>query len=99
MFLGDMLCLTHKISDRLLNQVQLIAEKVRHTLELAYLLRGPQQETGKAIIEHVCTASIGVALFPDGEANQDDILKQADQAMYQAKEAGRNAFRLYQPVT
>jgi diguanylate cyclase (GGDEF)-like protein/PAS domain S-box-containing protein len=79
-----------------LRQVRLIAEKVRHTVESPYVLRGPQQETGKVVVEHVCTASIGVALFPDGDANQDDILRQADQAMYQAKQAGRNTFRLYQ---
>ena len=42
-----------------------------------------------------CTASIGVALFGKHEASQDDILKWADTAMYQAKEAGCNLIRFY----
>ena len=45
----------------------------------------------RATIEHHCTASIGVALFMDHEAKPEDILHWADSAMYQAKEAGRNA--------
>jgi len=39
---------------------------------------------------HHCSASIGVALFIDHQASQEDILKCADLAMYQAKKEGRN---------
>ncbi|MBK8120042.1 MAG: diguanylate cyclase [Sulfuritalea sp.] len=42
-------------------------------------------------------AQLGVALFVDPEASQDEILKWADTAMYRAKEAGRNPIRLYHP--
>jgi GGDEF domain-containing protein len=41
--------------------------------------------------------SIGVVLFLDPEASQDDLLKWADTAMYQSKLAGRNAVRFYLP--
>ena len=46
-------------------------------------------------VEHYCTASIGIALFIQHEASQDDILKWADKAMYQAKAAGRNQIKFY----
>ena len=42
-----------------------------------------------------CSASIGVVLFIDHEASQDDILKWADAAMYEAKVAGRNTIRFH----
>jgi diguanylate cyclase (GGDEF)-like protein len=41
-------------------------------------------------VEHHCSASIGVTLFIDHEGRPEDILKQADAAMYRAKELGRN---------
>jgi diguanylate cyclase (GGDEF)-like protein len=41
------------------------------------------------------TSSIGIALYPDHGANIDTILKNADSAMYQAKQTGRNQFQLY----
>jgi diguanylate cyclase (GGDEF)-like protein len=47
------------------------------------------------VVEHRCSASIGVALFLSDEASQADILKWADAAMYRAKDAGRNAIRFY----
>lgn len=41
------------------------------------------------------TMSIGVALFPDDGQTLDDLMKQADTAMYQAKHNGGNSFRFY----
>ncbi|MBF0613808.1 MAG: EAL domain-containing protein [Magnetococcales bacterium] len=38
-------------------------------------------------------ASVGIALFPADSTNQETLIKHADMAMYQAKEAGRNTFR------
>lgn len=43
------------------------------------------------------TTSIGITLFPLQAATSTDILKQADTAMYQAKEAGRNTFSFFSP--
>ena len=40
-------------------------------------------------------ASVGVALATTGAETADDLLKQADLAMYQAKNAGRGAFRYF----
>jgi len=43
------------------------------------------------------TPSIGAALFADRNWKIDDLFKQADIAMYQAKKAGRNTFRFFDP--
>lgn len=43
------------------------------------------------------TASIGIALFPDDALDGENLLRCADTAMYQAKEAGRNSYRLFTP--
>ena len=42
-----------------------------------------------------CTCSIGITLFNDRQQSTDELLKQADIAMYQAKKAGRNALRFF----
>ncbi|MDE2364671.1 MAG: EAL domain-containing protein [Hyphomicrobiales bacterium] len=44
------------------------------------------------------TASAGVALFHDDNQSIDDLLKRADMAMYEAKTAGRNAVRFFDPA-
>ena len=46
---------------------------------------------------HHSTPSIGVALFADTGDSVDDLLKQADIAMYQAKAAGRNTLCFFDP--
>ncbi|HCV76166.1 sensor domain-containing protein, partial [Pseudomonas oryzihabitans] len=40
-------------------------------------------------------ASIGISLFPDDGATADDLIRNADTAMHQAKDQGRDTFRFY----
>ncbi len=48
--------------------------------------------------EYYCTASIGVTLFDGDEiAGIDELFRQADIAMYQAKDCGRNHLRFFDP--
>lgn len=42
--------------------------------------------------------SIGVALYPGHGENSEDLVRHADLAMYQAKVAGRNTYRVYEPA-
>lgn len=43
------------------------------------------------------TASIGVSLYPEDNADPDTLLRHADQAMYLAKKAGKNRYQLFDP--
>ena len=45
------------------------------------------------------SASIGVSLFPDDSEAPETLLRQADQAMYKAKAAGRNTYSFYTPAS
>lgn len=65
-----------------------VAEKLRLALAEPYLLVLP---SGDVAVSHYCTASIGVCLFNRHGETRDELLKQADIAMYRAKAAGRNA--------
>jgi len=44
------------------------------------------------------SASVGVARFPEGGSSAEDLLRHADQAMYAAKQAGRNRYCHYAPA-
>jgi len=74
-------------------EARIVAEKLRAALDKPYLLKFKQEGKAESTVEHHCTISIGVVVFLDHEGSQDDILKWADAAMYQAKEAGRNLIR------
>ncbi len=66
-----------------------VAEKLREGLAQPFVLAGESLSIG---------ASIGVAIFPpSGGGNVSELLKQADTAMYQAKAAGRNVVRFFEP--
>ena len=46
--------------------------------------------------EYTVSASIGVVIYPDCADNTEALLRFADTAMYQAKKAGRNCYRLFE---
>jgi len=47
---------------------------------------------------HYSTSSIGITLFNDQPATQDELLQRADLSMYQAKAHGRNTLRFFDPA-
>ena len=77
-------------------QARAVAEKISAALAEPYWLVYNARGTTKMIIHH-CAASIGAVLF-NGKGSAENILKCADKAMYQAKEAGRNSIRFHDPV-
>lgn len=79
-------------------QVGAVAEKICAVLAEPYVLTVPQEGgLEPSIIEHRCTASIGVVLFINHETSQDDLIRWADMAMYRAKEMGRNRVHFFEP--
>lgn len=66
-----------------------IAEKIRAAISRPVSLKDK---------EHYATPSIGVTLFRDRGDGADALFRQADLALYQAKDAGRNAIRFYSPT-
>ena len=74
-------------------QARAVAEKIRDSLATPYQLALLHAGGQSTMVEHRCSASIGVVMFGHQQASQADILKWADAAMYQAKQAGRNVVR------
>ena len=72
-----------------------VAMQARHVGEkVLAALTAPYQLAGN---EHVSTSSIGIAPFKGHSGGIGELLKQADIAMYQAKAAGRNTLRFFDP--
>lgn len=66
-----------------------VAEKIRLALEQPFVT-----SNGVTLL---ASASIGIAIYPDQARIQEDLLRLGDRAMYEAKNAGGNAVRLYIP--
>jgi len=79
--------------DQSMAQAGIVAEKIRSALSEPYRLTLRRDGKADTTVEHRCTVSIGVIIFVNHEGNPDDLIKWADGAMYQAKEAGRNVIQ------
>jgi diguanylate cyclase (GGDEF)-like protein/PAS domain S-box-containing protein len=66
-----------------------VAEKIRHELDRPYKIDGN---------EYISTASVGITVFPRAEESVDDLLREADTAMYRAKAGGRNRAVFFEPA-
>jgi diguanylate cyclase (GGDEF)-like protein/PAS domain S-box-containing protein len=67
-----------------------VAEKIRAVLDKPYVMKVKPEGKAETTVEHHCSSSIGVALFLDHVVGAEQVIKWADIAMYQAKEAGGN---------
>ena len=75
-------------ADEAASQTESVAEKIRLELDKPYVLND---------FECLSTGSIGISLFFNHQESAEDLLMHADVAMYQAKTAGRNAIRFFDP--
>ena len=62
-----------------------IAQKIIQAISVPFDIEGSEERVG---------ISIGVARYTEDASNEDDLVKQADQAMYEAKSAGKNTYRI-----
>jgi diguanylate cyclase (GGDEF)-like protein len=77
-------------------QAQIIAEKMRLAISETFEIT-PVKHNNAPVqkITHHCTVSMGVAVFIDRDGTESDALRWADMAMFEAKNAGRNAIRFH----
>jgi diguanylate cyclase (GGDEF)-like protein len=80
----EFLLLLHETSS--LNDIERLIERCTSSLTDTYLVQGSQL--------HV-SSSIGIARFPADGSGGEDLLARADEAMYHAKQNGRNNFRFF----
>jgi diguanylate cyclase (GGDEF)-like protein len=66
--------------------IRVIVDKIIHSLAEPFIIEGRELYVG---------ASVGVAINPLHGADPDELLRQADTAMYAAKSAGGNTYRLF----
>lgn len=71
------------------NRARILGEKILGAFRLPFILDEHHN--------YFVTPSIGITLFEQGPETAENILKQADLAMYQAKAAGRNTLRFFDP--
>jgi len=68
------------------SQAQKVAQRILDSLKTPFII--DKQEL------HI-SSSIGIALYPEDGQNADDLIKNADIAMYHAKKSGRNNYQFY----
>jgi diguanylate cyclase (GGDEF)-like protein/PAS domain S-box-containing protein len=78
-----------------IEQATIVAEKIREALSQPYVFNVYHSGQADTTVEHRCTGSIGILVFNGSEGSQEDMMKWADTAMYEAKDAGRNQIRFY----
>jgi diguanylate cyclase (GGDEF)-like protein/PAS domain S-box-containing protein len=78
-------------------QAESVAVKIQGALNQPYLLDLSLAAGEASTRSYHCTSSIGITLFRGHEVAVEELLKRADTAMYQAKAAGRNTLRFFDP--
>lgn len=78
---------SHSTREGALNRAIHVAEQILASLAQPFILEGR---------EFFVTASIGIALSPQDGNELSHLMKNADTAMYHAKERGKNNFQFYQ---
>ncbi|MDP3515234.1 MAG: EAL domain-containing protein [Sulfuritalea sp.] len=78
-------------------QAEALAVKIQAVLSQPYLLDIVASGEARGKRSHHCSSSIGITLFDRTPITAEELMKRADTAMYQAKAAGRNTLRFFDP--
>jgi diguanylate cyclase (GGDEF)-like protein len=76
-------------------QAEAVAKKFIDYLRKPYTLQQGFNTDLNSQVQYHCSCSIGIALFSEQAISVEELIKQADTAMYAAKEAGRNTVRFF----
>ena len=76
-------------AEQALKQAGVVSEKILEAINQPCYLKK---------VEHHTSSSIGISLFSGQTLSADELLKRSDTAMYQAKAAGRNTLRFFDPA-
>lgn len=68
-------------------------DMAQHARKILQAVQEPVHLNGQAVSVSI---SIGIAIFPDHGCSVDTLIRHADQAMYEAKQSGKNAWAIYQ---
>jgi diguanylate cyclase (GGDEF)-like protein/PAS domain S-box-containing protein len=79
----------------LLPQINRLEDAVKTAQRILEALKAPFRFDGHDL--HI-NASIGIALYPSDGEDAEVLLRNADTALYRAKEKGRNTYQLYSPL-
>ncbi|MCQ4086505.1 bifunctional diguanylate cyclase/phosphodiesterase [Saccharibacillus sp. JS10] len=69
-------------------EVARLAQRIVSVIQVPYTLKEN---------DFYVTASIGVAMFPEHGEDREELIKNADSAMYEVKRGGKNGYRFYSP--
>ncbi len=79
------------VPDVVEDELHVVAERMVHSIsQIPFHFEGQNLRL---------TTSMGIAMFPDHAGNGEELVTHADAAMYQAKEAGKNAWRVFHPAS
>ena len=76
----------------IITKIKAVEDAVSFAQRLNKLLKTPIEVNGNSIN---IGSSIGITIYPDDAANSEELLRNADIAMYQAKDDGRNTVRFF----
>ena len=80
----------------ILNEVEQAAGAAKVAQKVLEAVRAPITIAGRELF---VTASIGISIYPHDGVDSDTLIRNADSAMYRAKELGRNMYQFHTPVT
>ncbi|MDO3408308.1 EAL domain-containing protein [Saccharibacillus sp. CPCC 101409] len=70
------------------NEVEELAKRIVSVIQVPYTLKDN---------DFYVTASVGIAMYPEHGSGREELIKNADSAMYEVKRGGKNGYRFYSP--
>lgn len=85
---GDEFVILHHIKSKS-DSAELVAKRIIDLVSRPYIVEGQQIHIG---------ASVGISVLNQGTDNVNDLLKNADLALYESKKSGRGVYRFFEPA-